>query len=143
MTNQRASYVPQIDSAKDGFQTTFYAYALTYAYLESKFALRIQLGSDWNLFKSSEDKTKMKDLESKMKEIETEREILEKQILNLIMKIDHKVDQIEGTWYFNYIFRQKFVFSAFLLQKLQNLGRKLVSKCLFLSNKSQIWSQYE
>ena len=39
----------------------------------------------------------MKDLESKMKEIETEREILEKQILNLIMKIDHKVDQIEGT----------------------------------------------
>ena len=38
----------------------------------------------------------MKDLEAKMNEIESEREILEKQILNLIMKIDHKVDQIEG-----------------------------------------------
>ena len=41
----------------------------------------------------------MKDLEVKMNEIESEREILEKQILNLIMKIDHKVDQIEGTWW--------------------------------------------
>ena len=39
----------------------------------------------------------MKDLEVKMNEIESEREVLEKQILNLIMKIDHKVDQIEGT----------------------------------------------
>ena len=38
----------------------------------------------------------MKDLEAKMNDIESEREILEKQILNLIMKIDHKVDQIEG-----------------------------------------------
>ena len=38
----------------------------------------------------------MKDLEVKMNEIESEREVLEKQILNLIMKIDHKVDQIEG-----------------------------------------------
>ena len=34
-----------------------------------------------------------------MNEIESEREVLEKQILNLIMKIDHKVDQIEGTWW--------------------------------------------
>ena len=41
----------------------------------------------------------MKDLEVKMNEIESEREVLEKQILNLIMKIDHKVDQIEGTWW--------------------------------------------
>ena len=49
-----------------------------------------------NLLKSSEDKSKMKDLEAKMNDIESEREILEKQILNLIMKIDHKVDQIEG-----------------------------------------------
>ena len=39
----------------------------------------------------------MKDLEVKINEIESEREVLEKQILNLIMKIDHKVDQIEGT----------------------------------------------
>ena len=50
----------------------------------------------------------MKDLEVKMNEIESEREILEKQILNLIMKIDHKVDQIEGTWWKIQIFENSF-----------------------------------
>ena len=36
-------------------------------------------------------------LENRLGKIEKEREVLEKQILSLIMKIDQKVDQIEGT----------------------------------------------
>ena len=35
-------------------------------------------------------------LEERLAKIEKEREVLEKQILSLIMKIDQKVDQIEG-----------------------------------------------
>ena len=35
-------------------------------------------------------------LEQRLSSLEKERELLEKQILSLIMKIDQKVDQIEG-----------------------------------------------
>ena len=43
------------------------------------------------------DDTMAKGLDSRLTNIEKEREVLEKQILSLIMKIDQKVDQIEGT----------------------------------------------
>ena len=57
------------------------------------------LNSKWSLDVKQPDRSaeSLKSLENRVKHIEREREALEKQILTLIMKIDQKVDQIEGT----------------------------------------------
>ena len=44
----------------------------------------------------SSKSTDVTGMENRLGKIEKEREVLEKQILSLIMKIDQKVDQIEG-----------------------------------------------